>query len=106
MTYHQTHQSPETPPPGAAADPAATTSRRALARGGDRVRDPREVAGTEKPAGPHQAAPVQLRVPRRSHHRSLRPTAPSLGRLEYILLGLIALGITITLVMAIVDPAG
>ena len=41
----------------------------------------------------------------RSHGRSLRPSAPSLGRLEYVLLGLIALGITVTLVMAIVGPA-
>jgi hypothetical protein len=106
MTDRQTHQSPGTTPPGAAAGPADATSRRAPAGGGDPVRDPRTPPGTEKRAGAHRPPRIHVRVRRRSHDRSMRPTGAGPGRLEYILLGLIALGIAVTLAMSIIDPSG
>jgi hypothetical protein len=43
---------------------------------------------------------------RRARPSSGRPTRRRLGPLEYMLLALIALGVAITIAMAVIDPAG
>lgn len=43
---------------------------------------------------------------RRAHPSQDRPTRRRLGRMEYMLLALIALGVAITIAMAIIDPSG